>query len=54
MTPILNSVHSSSEILQRRRMVLIVVTSVLSDCCEHDDISELTQMLNNVHKFNDS
>jgi hypothetical protein len=52
MTPILNSVQSSSENLQRRRVVFIVVTSIQSDFREHDDITELTPIWNSVHTSN--
>jgi hypothetical protein len=53
MTPILNSVHKSKDSLQRRRVLLSVVTIMECDCREHDYMTELTPILNSMHKFND-
>jgi hypothetical protein len=52
LTPILNSVHTSDDNLQKRRVRLSVVTIIESEGSEHDDITELTLILNSVHKSN--
>jgi hypothetical protein len=51
---IMNSVHTSNESLQRRRVSLRVVTIIESDCSVQDDMTELTQILNSLQKTNDS
>jgi hypothetical protein len=54
MTPILNSVHTSNDSLQRRGVSLSVVTSIKRDYSEQGDMTKLTQMLNSVHTYKDS
>jgi hypothetical protein len=49
LTPILNSVHTSNNSLQRRRVPLSVVTSIENDCSEQGDMTEMTPILNSVH-----
>jgi hypothetical protein len=54
LTPLLNSVHTSNDSFQKRRVPLRVVTSIQSDCREHNEVTELTAILNSVHTSNDS
>jgi hypothetical protein len=54
MTSILNSVHTSNDSLQRRRVTLSVVNFIESDCSEQGDMTKLTPIVNSVHKSNDS
>jgi hypothetical protein len=54
MTPIVNSVHTSNDSLQRRRLLLSVVTRIDSDCSEPGDMMEMTPILNCVLTSNDS
>jgi hypothetical protein len=54
MTPIMNSVHTSNDSLQERRVQLSVVSRKESYCSEQGDMTELTLILNSVHTYNDS
>jgi hypothetical protein len=54
LTPILNSVHKPKDSLQRRRVPLILVSSIESDCSEHSDMTDMTPIVNSVHTSNDS
>jgi hypothetical protein len=42
LTPIVNSVHTFNDSLQRRRVPLSVVTSIEIVFSEHNDMTELT------------
>jgi hypothetical protein len=53
-TPIVNSVHTSNDSLQKRRVSLTVVSRIESDCSEEGDTTELTKILNSVHTSFDS
>jgi hypothetical protein len=53
MTPIQNSVHTSNESVQRRRVPLSVVNSIESDCSEQVDMTEMTPILNSVQTSDD-
>jgi hypothetical protein len=54
LTPILKSVHTSNNSLQRRRVPLSVVTSIEIGCSELGDMTEVTPIRNSVHTSNDS
>jgi hypothetical protein len=45
LTPIMNSVHTSNDSLQRQRELLSVDTIIENDCSEHGDMTELTPIL---------
>jgi hypothetical protein len=53
-TSIGNSVHTSNNSMQRRRVPLSLVTSMESDCSEQGDMTERTAIVNSVHTYNDS
>jgi hypothetical protein len=50
LNPILNSVHTSNDSLQRRRVLLSVVIIIECDSRGHDVMTELTPILNSVQK----
>jgi hypothetical protein len=52
LTPILNSVHTSNDSLQRRPVPLRMVTSIESECSELGDVTEMTPIVSNVHSYN--
>jgi hypothetical protein len=54
LTPIVNSVHTYNDSLQRRRVPLSVFTSTESDRSELDDITHMTPIVNSVHMYIDS
>jgi hypothetical protein len=54
MIKILNSVHKSNDLMQRRRVPLSVVSSIESECSELGAMTEKTLILNSVHTSNDS
>jgi hypothetical protein len=54
MTPKMNSVHTSNDSLQRRRVPLSVVTSIASDCSEQLYMTEMTPIVKTVQTSNDS
>jgi hypothetical protein len=53
-TPIVNSVHTYNDSLQRQRVPLSLVTCIESDSSEQSDMTERTPILNSVHTSNDS
>jgi hypothetical protein len=52
LTLILNSVHTSNDSLQRRRVPLRMVTSIESDCSEQGDKTEIIRIIYSVHTSN--
>jgi hypothetical protein len=54
LTPIWNSVHTSNDRLQRRRVPLSGVTNLESGCCVQVDMTEMTPKVDIVHTSNDS
>jgi hypothetical protein len=53
-TSIVNSVHTSNDSLQSRRVPLSLVSSMECECSEQGDMTEWTPILNSVHTYNDS
>jgi hypothetical protein len=54
MNEIMNSVHTSNDSLQRRRVSLSVVTSIETEFSEQGDMTEMSPIMNSVHTYNDS
>jgi hypothetical protein len=54
MTPIVTSMHTSNDSLQKRRVPLGAVTSIEIDSSDHSDMMEMTPIVNSVHTSNDS
>jgi hypothetical protein len=52
LTTILNSVHTSKNLLETRRVPINVVTIIQIECSEQGDITEMTPIMNSAHTSN--